>query len=134
MFDSLSNSSNSDIDIDLDDYLYNTCNYNNNNNDNNNDNNDNNQNISNVIGNMTDSPLPRAAKHKIGLSVASVNARGLVANPDHRIALGGWMVAHNTDIMCVQEYYVPHEHNKVEFDMSNFKNYSLVQSENNSRH
>ena len=74
-----------------------------------------------------------ATKLKIGLSVASINVRGLTASADKRIQILSWMNAHSTDIMCLEEYYVHHEHNKVEFDMSNFNNYDLIFNVNNTK-
>ena len=69
----------------------------------------------------------------MGFSVASVNARGLTADADKRVQLSAWMNAHSTDIMNLQEYYVHHEHSKVEFDMSNFKNYDIVYNKYNTK-
>ena len=74
-----------------------------------------------------------ATKYKMGFSVASVNVRGLIANPDKSVELSAWMTAHCTDIMCIQEYYIHHEHNKIEFDMSNFINYDLNFSVHNTK-
>ena len=74
-----------------------------------------------------------ATKLKIGINVASVNARGLTAISDKRVELSSWMIAHDTDIMCIQEYYIHHEYDKIEFDMSNFINYDLVFNVNNSK-
>ena len=137
MFDS--SSSASDINVELDgvgDIFENDLNFVENADNNNNNSNVNIKESSNVnseYNNKNNKSKHHATKLKLGLSIASVNARGLVANPDHRTILSSWMRAHNTDVMCVQEYYVPHEHNKVEFDMSNFNGYNLVQNEHNSK-
>ena len=72
-------------------------------------------------------------KLKMGLSVASINAGGLTADPDKRSQLSAWMCAHSTDIMCLQEYYVRHKYSKIDFDMSKFMNYDLVLSETNTK-
>ena len=74
-----------------------------------------------------------ATKLKIGLSVASINVRGLTANADKRIQISALMNAHSTDIMCLEEYYVHHEHSKVELDMSNFNNYDLIFNVHNTK-
>ena len=74
-----------------------------------------------------------ATKLKMGISVASVNVRGLIANSDKRVELSAWITAQSSDVICIQEYYVHHEHNKIEFDMSNFINYDVNFSVNNTK-
>ena len=46
-----------------------------------------------------------------GLKIGCINVRGLVTNPTKRIDLYNWIMLHNLDVICIQEWYV--HNNKV---------------------
>ena len=72
-------------------------------------------------------------KYKNGLTIGSVNARGLISNIDDRVNLYSWIIAHDIDAMCVQEWYVHHKDNNKEFDTSLFHNYNVMINPNNTK-
>ena len=72
-------------------------------------------------------------KYKNGLIIGSVNARGLISNVDDRVNLYSWIIAHDVDAMCVQEWYVHHKDNNKEFDTSLFHNYNIMINKNNTK-
>ena len=41
-----------------------------------------------------------------GLKIGCINVRGLVTNPTKRIDLYNWIMLHELDIICIQEWYV----------------------------
>ena len=47
--------------------------------------------------------------YKRGLKIGCINTRGLVSCPTKRIDLNNWMVLHDLDAVCIQEWYVPHK-------------------------
>ena len=48
------------------------------------------------------------SKFKRGLKIGCINACGLVSNPDKRVALNHWIELNDLDIICIQEWFVPH--------------------------
>ena len=47
-------------------------------------------------------------KFKRGLKLGCLNVCGLVSNPDKREALNHWIELNDLDIICIQEWFVPH--------------------------
>ena len=47
-------------------------------------------------------------KFKRWLKIGCVNVCGLVSNPDKRVALNHWIELNDLDIICIQEWFVPH--------------------------
>jgi exonuclease III len=73
-----------------------------------------------------------STKLKLGLSVASVNAHGL-SDPSKCIDLYNWMVSHDIDIMCIQEWYIPHKLESKIFENNIFYNYNIIQTPVNTK-
>ena len=61
-----------------------------------------------------------------GLRVACINVRGIVASLDKRVELNHWLEMHNIDVVCIQEWLVPQNEQKMdkELNMAQFRNYS----------
>ena len=51
----------------------------------------------------------KRSSHKRGLKVGCINVQGLVSNPTKRIDLNNWIRLHDLDVVCIQEWYVPHK-------------------------
>ena len=51
----------------------------------------------------------KLSPYKRGLKIGCINTRGLVSCPTKRIDLNNWMVLHDLDAVCIQEWYVPHK-------------------------
>ena len=61
--------------------------------------------------------------HRRGLRVGYINTHGLVSDPDKRIDLNHWMVLNDLDIVCIQEWFVPHgKQTRSEIDKRNNNN------------
>ena len=54
------------------------------------------------------SPQNLHTKFKRGLKIGCVNVCGLVSNPDKRVALNHWIELNDLDVICIQEWFVPH--------------------------
>ena len=82
------------------------------------------------------SPQTLHTKFKRGLKIGCVNVCGLVSNPDKRVALNHWIELNDLDVICIQEWFVPHsrqtEHerkcNQISLDDSNINDNDYVSS------
>ena len=45
---------------------------------------------------------------KRGLKVGNINVRGIVSSVNKRIELNNWIELNDLDVICIQEWYVPH--------------------------
>ena len=54
----------------------------------------------------------RYISHKRGLRVGCINVRGIVSNATKRVELNNWIELQNLDVVCIQEWFVPHGQNK----------------------
>ena len=46
---------------------------------------------------------------KRGLKVGNINVRGIVSNANKRTELNHWIELNDLDVICIQEWYVPHD-------------------------
>ena len=51
---------------------------------------------------------PSQINFKRGLKVGCINVRGIVSNVSKRVELNHWMELNELDIVCIQEWYIPH--------------------------
>ena len=51
---------------------------------------------------------------KRGLKVGCINVRGIVASVNKRIELNHWIELNDLDVICIQEWYIPHGRQVVE--------------------
>ena len=51
---------------------------------------------------------PSRSNYKRGLKVGCINVRGLVSNVSKRVELNYWLEANEIDVVCIQEWFVPH--------------------------
>ena len=72
-------------------------------------------------------------KFRDGLKIASINTRGIIASEQKRIDLLNWINLHDLDIICLQEWYLHHDLEDIQFDMSRFYGYNKIQSKNNTK-
>ena len=66
-----------------------------------------------------------------GLRVACLNVNGIVANPNKRVELNAWLEMHDIDVLCGQEWFVPHESHKKQKEDSNSNNNDTLDSDSN---
>ena len=65
----------------------------------------------------------RQPTYKRALRVGCINVRGIVSNTDKRVELNHWIESHDLDVVCLQEWYVPHEkHSKQKKNNKNNNN------------
>ena len=68
----------------------------------------------NVVNNVNNSKNKnkKCKKYEItfkrGLKVGCINVRGIVSNVNKRIELNNWIELNDLDVVCIQEWYVPH--------------------------
>ena len=75
------------------------------------------------------SPQTLHTKFKRGFKIGCVNVCGIVSNPDKRVALNHWIELNDLDIICIQEWFVPHGRQT----MSEQKcNYSIFNNDNSN--
>ena len=51
---------------------------------------------------------PSQSNYKRGLKVGCINVRGLVSNVSKRVELNHWLEMNDLDVICIQEWFVPH--------------------------
>ena len=90
-------------------------------------------------------------KYKRGLTIGCLNIRGMVSDIQKRIDLNAWLGAQNLEVLCLQEWYVPHKvqqnnnDNEVEYeewddfkydvtiDMAQFNDYEKIEKFGNTK-
>ena len=67
-----------------------------------------------------------------GLRIACINVRGIVASLDKRVELNQWLMMHNIDVVCIQEWLVHQNDQKMdrEINMAQFPNYRKTTNNN----
>ena len=66
-----------------------------------------------------------------GLRIASLNVNGMVSNTNKRVELNAWLETHDIDILCGQEWFVPHQSHKKNNNNNNNNNSNSI-SDNDS--
>ena len=51
---------------------------------------------------------PSQTNFKRGLRLGCINVRGLVSNVSKRVELNHWLELNDLDVVCIQEWFVPH--------------------------
>ena len=51
---------------------------------------------------------PPQINFKRGLKLGCINVRGIVSNVSKRVELNHWMELNELDIVCIQEWFIPH--------------------------
>ena len=68
---------------------------------------------------------------KRGLKVGCINVRGLVSNVSKRVELNHWLELNDLDVVCIQEWYVPHSRmTKIESKQLNLKDNNVNKNVN----
>ena len=72
-------------------------------------------------------------QYKNGFNIASINARGLTSDEGKRLELLNWLTGTDTDVLCIQEWYIHNKNEEKKFNMASFDGYNIIQNKNNTK-